>query len=127
MQRGLESIISVCSKTTTKDKYHRPTTKDSSQNCFIHREMYLKKIRVSNGIGVITFETKIFQWEIDIRCQGDDSSSGGSKAEATSVSFCSSNGHLVFLETAVITISNAVSEGCRGKILLDKCSTQNVA
>ena len=59
------------------------------------------------------------------RSQDDQSSSGGSKADSTSVSLCSFNRRMVLLETAVTTISNCVSEGCRGRYLLDKFSQQS--
>ena len=56
---------------------------------------------------------------------GEESSSGGSKTDSTSVSLCSSSGRLVLLETAVTTISNGLGESCKGRILLDKCSQQS--
>ena len=55
---------------------------------------------------------------------GEESSSGGSKTDSTSVSLCSSR-RQVLLETAVTTISNGLGEGCKGRILLDKCSQQS--
>ena len=56
---------------------------------------------------------------------GEESSSGGSKTDSTSVSLCSSSGRLVLLETAGATISNGLGYGCKGRILLDKCSQQS--